>query len=205
MAPMAPKTPMAPMTEPDQSTSGTRRRVARPAAGLVALLAGLGLGASLPAARSAHAAAPYDWHIVRNGPSGQQLSDGAGVRLVNVTNGDILAYGDREYGINLVWQNVDGQENLRFYKSGGGLIRYGDRVALYVQGGGYVKYGSREYGINLVWSSTRVYDWEIFGGTPGAPVVTGSQYFHGLRNTTVQDAVVYGARKYGINLVWVNA
>ena len=36
-------------------------------------------------------------------------------------------------------------------------------------------------------------------------MVTGSTYFHGLRNTTVQDAVVYGQREYGINLVWVNA
>ena len=182
------------------SSAGTRRQAARPAAGLVALLAGVGLG--LPAGRRAHAAGPHDWRLERNAPVGRPLVDGVGVRLVNVTNGDVLAYGDREYGINLVWQNADGQENLRFYKAAGGIIRYGDRVALYVQGGNYVRYGSRQYGIDLVWSSTRVYDWEIFGGTPGAPVQTGPPYLHGLRNTTIQKPVVYGSREYGINLVW---
>jgi hypothetical protein len=119
-----------------------------------------------------------------------------------VTNDDVLAYGERDYGINLVWQNPASQENIRFYKSGGGTIRYGDRVALYVEGGGYVKYGERDYGINLVWSSSPVYEWEVFGGTHGAPVVAGPTYYHGLRNTAIQRAMVYGERKYGINLVW---
>jgi hypothetical protein len=192
--------PIEPLMDAGLAPAGTRRQVARPAAGLVALLAGLGAG--LATGRPAHAAAPYDWRVVRNGLEGRQLGDGAGCRLVNVTAGDVLAYGVREEGINLVWQNVDGQENVRFYKVGGGVIRYGDRVALYVQGGAYVKYGEREQGINLVWSSTRVYDWEFVGGTPGAPVVTGTPYFHGLRNTTVQQFVVYGERRNGINLVW---
>src|SRR5687767_10600093 len=102
---MTPTTPTTPMPEPSRSTSGTRRQVARPAAGLVALLAGLGL--SLPAGQTAHAAGPLDWHIARNGPAGEQLTSGLAVRLVNVTlvNNDVLAYGEREYGINLVWQS----------------------------------------------------------------------------------------------------
>jgi hypothetical protein len=202
MTPTTPTTPTTPMPEPSRSTPGTRRQVARPAAGLVALLAGLGL--SQTAGQTAHAAGPRDWHIARNGPAGEQLTSGLAVRLVNVTlvNDDVLAYGEREYGINLVWQSNSGQQNIRFDKFGGGTIRNGDRVALHVQNGGYVKYGEREYGINLVWSSRPVYEWEVFGGAPGAPVVMGPFTFHGLRNTAIQRPVVYGEREYGINLVW---
>ena len=108
-----PTTPTTPTPEPSRSTAGTRRQVARPAAGLVALLAGLGL--SLPAGQTAHAAAPCDWRIARNGPAGEQLTSGLAVRLVNVTLvDDVLAYGEREYGINLVWQSNSGQHNIRF-------------------------------------------------------------------------------------------
>jgi hypothetical protein len=146
--------PQAPPTERREPAPGTRRQIARPAAGLVALLAGLGLSVSLPAGQSAHAAGPLDWHIMRNGPSGQQVRSGLGIRLVNVTNDDVLAYGERDYGINLVW------------------------------------------------SSSPVFEWEVFGGTHGAPVVAGPTYYHGLRNSAVQRAMVYGERKYGINLVW---
>jgi hypothetical protein len=201
---MTPMNPMTPMPEPTRSLSGTRRQVARPAAGLVALLAGLGLNLGPTVGQIAHAAGPLDWHIARNGPSGQQLTSGLAVRLVNVTltGDDVLAYGEREYGINLVWQRNSGQENIRLYQAGGGVIHTGDRVALYVVGGGYVKYGERKYGINLVWSASPVYEWEVFGGTPGTPVVMGPFYFHGLRNTAIQRAMVYGEREYGINLVW---
>jgi hypothetical protein len=197
---MAPLEPIEPLIDAGPSTLGTRRQVARPAAGLVALLAGLGAG--LAPGRPAHAAGPQDWRLERNAPAGRPLVHGVGVRLVNVTNGDVLAYGDRSHGINLVWQNNDGQENIRFYKESGGIIRYGDRVALNVQGGAYVRYGERDYGINLVWSSSPVYNWEFFGGTAGAPVQTGPQFLHGLRNMTIGKPMVYGERQYGINLVW---
>ena len=53
-----------------------------------------------------------------------------------------------------------------------------------------------------------MYEWELFGSTPGAPVVLSSPYTHGLRSTAVPApaaalrALVYGPRQYGIDLVW---
>jgi hypothetical protein len=117
-------------------------------------VAGAGLG--LRAARPAHAERPFgafDWHIAATGQENQWLLSGRTVRLVNVTltGDDVLAYGERTFGINLVWQPNVGQENIRFEKAEGGTINEGDRVALHVQNGGYVKYGERDFGINLVW------------------------------------------------------
>ena len=198
---------MSPMSPRRLSSSGTRRQAARPAAGLVALLAGLGLG--LTSGRSAHAASSYDWRLVRNGAAGQPVLSGTPLRLVNVTTEDVLAYGWQDNGINLVWRTEAGQQNVKFYKVGGGPVRYGDRLALWVEGGGFVRYEERDHGINLDWSDGAiVYEWELVGGTAGTQVLSGSNRSHVLRNTTVpapsarRQALVYGARDEGINLVW---
>ena len=124
---------------------------------------------------------------MRNGAAGQPVHSGTPLRLVNVTIAKVLAYGWQDNGINLVWQDAAGQQNVRFYKVGGGPIRYGDRLALHVEGGGFVRYGQRDYGINLVWSGSAgaVYEWELVGGTAGTQVVSGSNRSHVLRNTTV--------------------
>ena len=198
------------MSPTQPSSGGTRRQAAHSAVALAALVAGLGLG--LAPGRAAHAASSYDWRLVRNGAAGQPVHSGTPLRLVNVTIAKVLVYGARDYGINLVWQNAAGQQNVRFYKVGGGPIRYGDRLALYIEGegGGFVRYGERDHGINLVWSGSAgaVYEWELVGGTAGTQVLSGSDRSHVLRNTTVpatsarRRALVYGARDQGIDLVW---
>ena len=106
---------------------------------------------------------------MRSGPAGQPVSSGTPVRLVNVTTDDALGYGAREYGINLVWQNPAGPGNVRFYKVGGGPLRYGDRLALWVEGGGFVRYGARQYGIDLVWSGSAACTSGSCSAAPPAP------------------------------------
>jgi hypothetical protein len=169
---------------------------------LVAIFATLLAGFSVMNARPAHAAQPFDWRIGGPGGAGEEVQSGTTrYHLFNTTINQIVAYGEREYGINLVWQDDDNQQNIRFDRPGGGTVRYGDVVAIRVSGGGYVKYGARDNGINLVWSNSPVYQWEIRGGTHGVPVRTDTGAIQ-LLNTHVFQSVTYGERDRGINLVW---
>ena len=164
---------------------------------LVALLAAV----SLIYAHSAHAAQPFDWRIESSVSAGPAVISGAtNYRLTNIKSQKVIAYGKRDYGINLVWQTLAGQQNIRFDKVGGGPVRYGDFVAIQVDGGGYLHYKTRDHGINLVWSAEPVYEWQIHGGTYGLPVGVGFDV--ALQNTEIYKYMVYGKRDVGINLVW---
>jgi hypothetical protein len=179
----------------------SRGNTGRRALWLAALLVALVAAFQWAAVRPADAARPYDWRIQSSAPVGSTVWSGStSYRLTNLTINQVLAYGSREYGINLVWQTPAGQHNIRFDRAGGGAIRYGDRVAIRVSNGGYLKYQVREYGINLGWSSTPVYEWEIRGGATGQSVRVGDTV--ALQNTAILRAMVYGTRDYGINLVW---
>jgi hypothetical protein len=118
-----------------------------------------------------------------------------------------LRYEEREYGINLGWGNTDTGDNIRFQRPSGSKapIVYEEDIAICVNNGKWVKYGEREYGINLVWSDDPVFEWKIKGQSPGV-VVTKDQIV-GLSNNVVPPSpktVMYGERRYGINLVWSN-
>jgi hypothetical protein len=86
-------------------------------------------------------------------------------------------------------------------QSGSGTVTYGEPVALRVKGGGYLKYSKRTVGINLAWSNTPVYEWRIAGGTPGQTVSLDAPF--ALLNDVEHDALIYGSRPAGINLVWL--
>jgi hypothetical protein len=183
------------------SIPGRRWRAAWLAVALGALLAGFSLANGPPA----QAAGAEDWYIRSSDPFGSAVRDGTRIyRLVNASNpssSDVLAHGQREHGIHLVWQNPSGQTNIRFERqAGSGTVRYGERVAIYVQGGGYLKYQVQPRGIDLGFSASPVYQWEIFGGTYGQSVYTDRAV--GLRNTHTQRPAVYGEREYGINVIW---
>lgn len=120
-----------------------------------------------------------------------------------IENESYLTYQKRPSGINLGW-GKSSKPNIQFVKAGMGVIKCGDRIALYVTGGGYVKYEKRPTGINLVWSKEPVYEWElrsvdnVKGGSLSIDAV-------GLYNATANDFVVYCNRKNMpvVNLAWL--
>ncbi|WP_157519375.1 hypothetical protein [Herbidospora mongoliensis] len=126
--------------------------------------------------------------------------------LFNETVFQRLVYGEREYGINLVWEDPEpATPSIRFLAASGApsAILYGERVAINVRGGGYLRYGEREYGINLKWSDEPVYEWRLLGNPSlvNTPVDIANPV--GLYNTVANDYVFYDPRRYGINLKWL--
>ena len=122
--------------------------------------------------------------------------------LYNEDNEKGVRYGERDYGINLVWTGSVVRE-WQFARSSGttGPLRFGERLALLnTRENKWVGYMSRTFGINLGWSSTPRYEWLILGGTDGQPVTT--EAHHALFNTVEPDYLIYGERDWGINLVW---
>lgn len=152
-----------------------------------------------------------EWQTNPNAP----ILPGKWFSLWNVESGKYVAYGKREYGINLKWYKRSDRPKRSFMierrSDSKGAIKYGETVALKEKRGGYVFYKKREYGINLRWSSEPVYEWEVRGGRTGQ-VVEGQKLgdspayitdtLVSLYNKRARAYVVYGKRKYGINLAW---
>jgi hypothetical protein len=134
--------------------------------------------------------------------TGNQVIEGSRFTLWNVVERHAVRYGEREYGINLVWDDAADLGNVSFHRrsSTTGPVKYGEQLALRVEGGGFVRYSVREWGINLSWSSTAVHEWEITGGQYGQPVPMRRGF--GLYNRLIGDHVIYGERSWGINLRW---
>lgn len=167
--------------------------------GVVALC---GLSALLLSPAAAHAtdkvAKSYlDWKILGAEP---EVKSGAKYTLVNVTDKEAIRYGNRTWGINLVWDKSTKMANVRFEKKGGGTIHYGDEVAIYVEKGGYLHYEKRTIGVNMTWTKTPMYTWVIVGGKKGTPVKTNVAV--GLYERGAKDMLIYGERPLGINLRW---
>lgn len=151
-----------------------------------------------------HLADYHDWRFSMSGAStGEGVNAATGLRLFNTVVDDYLKYGERRWGINLVWSNSDSysvrleKANPRDHRD----VQIGERVALRFQGGGYVKYGERTWGINLVWSDTPVLEWEIRRRDASGPVQVGTSY--GIYNRRVGDYLVYCERPTGVNLRWL--
>jgi len=178
------------------TTDTSRRRPAlRVALALVAVA-----GSAAPAAQAAQRT---DWKVTSAGPAGSSVLPGVtAYRLENRTAGSALVYGERDFGINLVWGSASGPVNVRFDRPSTspnhGPLQFGEPLAVRINGGGYVHYRVREFGINLDWSSTPDFDWRIRGGTGTIP--TGSPV--SLYNRTESDVLVYAQRAFGINLCW---
>lgn len=150
----------------------------------------------------------FDWQILSAAPTGSPVvsTTSFDYKLRNRTYRQRLAYGERRYGINLVWRAVDfGDVNVRIVRErGAGAVTDGDPVAIGIHDGGYLKYQDREYGINLVWSEAPVYEWQVRStddGSSAAPINTGDNV--GLFNVVENDFLFYDPRRYGINLKWL--
>jgi hypothetical protein len=131
-------------------------------------------------------------------------------RLFCETNRSYLDYYSRRRGINLAFNRNLNTQNIKFVRSGNstGPVKYGEKIAIYVNRGGYLYYCSRTYGINLCYSTTPVYQWEIRdnsylsnpvnpnrGSIPGIATVA-------IFNTHNSGYLIYGERRWGPNLKW---
>lgn len=164
---------------------------------LIALLAAL-LALALPAAASA--VSPTDAQQWSVGGSAPSLNTAYSFK--NLVNNSTVRYGERTFGINLVWGGYSSQwsfmpqapANVRDHRRG--PIAAGQKVAIYNSvKRAYLVYGSQTWGINLTWSSSPSYQWKV-----DANPSTGAT---SLFNTATGDYVVYGERPTGINLRWL--
>ena len=134
--------------------------------------------------------------------AGREVKSGTAYTFYNVTDKEAVRYGERDWGINLVWDKKPNLNNVKVVGEGNasGTIKYGDKVAIHVEKGGYLKYEKRNFGINLVWSKTPVYQFVITGGTKGTAVPTNATV--GIYNEVEKDFMIYAERPVGINLRW---
>ena len=134
--------------------------------------------------------------------TGKELKSGTAFTMYNVTDKENVRYGDRKWGINLVWDKKANLNNVKVVGQGNatGTIKYGDKVAIHVEKGGYLKYQKREFGINLVWSKEPVYEFVITGGAKGTAVPLNATV--AIYNEVEKDFLINAERPVGINLRW---
>lgn len=125
-----------------------------------------------------------------------------GYSFKNLVNTSNVRYGERTFGINLVWGSYSAQwtfmpqapPNVRDHRRG--PLSADAKVAIYNSTKrAYLVYGSQTWGINLTWSRTPSYQWKV-----ATDPSTGAT---SLYNTVNGDYVVYGERPTGINLRWL--
>lgn len=81
-------------------------------------------------------------------------------------------------------------------------LGHGDSVRLDEDLGPYVVYGEREYGINLIRRSTSAAEWTLLISDGGVFDDLHYDQPFALYNESAGAYVEYGAREYGIDLVW---
>ena len=121
--------------------------------------------------------------------------------LVNLTNRKALGYGERRYGINLVWGASS--SNITFQRRAGSewSLLQGEPLAIHVDGGRWLKFREgRPNGVDLDWSDQPVYEWYVLGGEPGRQI----DGEIALWNRSAGDYLVYGHQNFGINLVFLD-
>ena len=125
--------------------------------------------------------------------------------LQNKSLPNVVKYGSRDYGINLIWgpPNIRQEGDIRFEPQvGSGSIKQGQVVAIYLEKGGYLFYKSRKYGINLDFARTPQFEWELRPNPLEPRDAVQLKKTIGLYNRVVRDYVVYCRRSSGINLGW---
>jgi hypothetical protein len=142
---------------------------------------------------------------------GSAVTFEAELRLKNLSNVHFLVYGERTWGINLVWlrqfresytYNVNFRPtNIGVAEPSRDVVKFGLPIAIHIARGGYLKYEDRRVGVNLGWSTKPVYEWYLVGiaeqGSMLRPRMT-----LGLYNDRAKDFLIHHERTAGINLGW---
>lgn len=146
--------------------------------------------------------ATMQWSF-EHGGHGKNVSSGATYKLLNLKRNKGIGRQKRRWSkaADLGWSNGS---NIKVKKRGGGVIRYGDVVALQLKSYGWLKYQNRGRGggINLgAPKKGSAYVWRLAGGKTGDIIKTGHPF--SLRNTTNRSKYVkYCKRSFGIDLGW---
>jgi hypothetical protein len=147
------------------------------------------------------------WNVVPQ--SSEPIMENRLYRLFNQYNHSYLDYYPRSRGINLAFNHALATANIKFVRQlfSPIPIKYGERVAIYVERGGYLYYHYQTWGINLSYSTTPVFQWELRdasylnGGTPNHATISSRSTF-ALINTSNNGYLIYGSRTWGPNLKW---
>jgi hypothetical protein len=137
---------------------------------------------------------PARW-VMKTGSG--EIASGKVHKLCNDQTGECLGWKKNPAGtgINLSWFPEPEDKQARLVKKGGGKIKYGDTIALFVgkTDDSYLCYASRPFGINLEWSTSPCYEWKIGGGAVGQDVKVGDSFT--IRSLKENDEMVRCARK----------
>jgi hypothetical protein len=135
-----------------------------------------------------------DWKVIGDGTD---VTSGVKYTLQNQTIGKALVYGHTGSvgGINLKFVDGDKRKISVQNQTAQGPIKYGDKVALRVDGASnpFLHYQKRPLGINLDWSARPAYEWIVVGGDAGAVVHVGEPF--ALINTVEKDFLIYAERE----------
>ncbi|MBI4203337.1 MAG: hypothetical protein HY532_09530 [Chloroflexi bacterium] len=157
------------------------------------------------------AADKRDWCVDgRTFNSKAVVTENQGYSLLNLTTGEYLVYESRQEGVEFGWSGeLPGNVGFRSARSPASGVRFGELVAIQVNGGGYLCYRRRRSGIPLGWSASPAFQWEFRDLTLaneengiGDEVSTSRQV--GLYNHVAKAYVLCGDRAKGINLKWKN-
>lgn len=113
------------------------------------------------------------WARPVNVASWNNYTDNNGAYLFCQTNEKYLTWKKVPIGINLDYIPDSNVFKTHFRLPDGSKrdILSGESVALGIgMGEAFLHYAHRTLGINLEWSESPVFEWRLFGGTPGTPI-----------------------------------
>jgi len=128
------------------------------------------------------------------------------------TNNEFLTWGERDFGVNLIWTQNQGLKKTHFRKQDGsdGEILTGETIAFGLGGNpSFLYYGHQTFGINCKWSETPKYEWQLFtaSGNKGENIQTGEWItFLNLKVEPDPDFLIHFNRSTpAINLGWTTS
>jgi hypothetical protein len=135
-----------------------------------------------------------------------------GYNQLCVTNNEFLTWGERDFGVNLIWTSNANLKKTHFRKADGsdGEVLTGETVAFGLGGNpSFLYYGHQTFGINLKWSETPKFEWQLFtaSGNKGERIQPGQRVaFINLKVEPAPDFLIYFTRQTpGINLGWTTS
>lgn len=146
-----------------------------------------------------------NWQVKANAPNITKIIPNDSTHTYDLFNLKILEairYGERTWGVNLVWTDPASSDNLRFRRESGSQdpLKFEEPIAINVRNGKWLKYYVRDRGVNIGWSDTPIYEWKIQGGNAGAEIPVNEAV--ALYNSVENDTLMYEPRLWGINLKW---
>ena len=137
-------------------------------------------------------------------------TDNHGANLFCTANNKYLTWKKMPVGINLDFITEASVKKVHFRLPDGKErpILSGERVAFGIGGGeAFLKYAKRDVGINLQWSKKAVYEWKLYSGSPGSPIMFGAPL--AIVNVNVKpsaDFFIYLDRPPGLaDVGWVSS